>query len=442
MENGNIVVSYAHIQEAFEKNPDQFQQAVYASADRAANGDATERARLLADWNDALNAFKDEESRAGVMSAPRNPMASRLQSQLASQAAQAAKAGDTGKLSVVREAQPILTAAGFKGTVPMVQEVKFDNDDLFGWLGVAWKFVFKPEIHPWIAPPTAPEPIDDKAQIALFSDWATGLYGAPAIAKSIAGLSRCDVALHLGDTYYSGAGDEIANRLVGDWPPRGGDTRNRSLNGNHEMYSGGQGYFAALNSFFHQPASCFAMQNTKWILACLDTAYVDFDVAEAQVDWLNSIVDASGTRKLILFSHHQPFSQLDAQGPNLQKSLAGLLSKQRVHAWFWGHEHRLVLYEPHSSYGFKGRCIGNGGFPGFRDNLTNPLGNVYQWVKLPAQPSGVPAAKLLDGPNFWVTEDPMKYSPHGFVVLEFDGDSAFETYKTPNNIALSERMQL
>jgi hypothetical protein len=146
------------------------------------------------------------------------------------------------------------------------------------------------------------------------------------------------------------------------------------------MYSGGKGYFQALSSFFQQPASCFALQNSQWILVCLDTAYQDFNLDEKQVAWVNSIVNAAGTRRLLLFSHHQPFSQLDDQGPNLQIALADLLNTQRIHAWFWGHEHRLVLYDPHPTWGFKGRCIGHGGFPAFRDDLPDAHGNVYQWL--------------------------------------------------------------
>ena len=142
---------------------------------------------------------------------------------------------------------------------------------------MSWKLIFKPEKHAWVAPSPEPEPIADDARIAVFADWATGLYGAPTILKSIRQMDRRDVALRLGDTYYSGADDEIHDRLVGDWPLRNGNTKNRSLNGNHEMYSGGQSYFAALADFFHQSSSCFAMQNDHWTLSCLDTAYVDFD---------------------------------------------------------------------------------------------------------------------------------------------------------------------
>src|SRR5487761_459281 len=190
MDKGNIVVNYAHIQEAFDRNPDEFQQSVYQSADKAANGDASERAQFIARWNEGLAALKDEKPVAGVMSAPRNGLASRVQTLLATQAAQ------VGKLSPVRQAQSILASSGAPSTVPMVEEVKFDSDDLLGWLGMAWKFIFKPDVHPWITPPAAPETIADDARIAVFSDWGTGLYGAPVIAKSIVRLDRCDVVLH------------------------------------------------------------------------------------------------------------------------------------------------------------------------------------------------------------------------------------------------------
>lgn len=435
MSTKNIVVPYARIQEAFQKNPSQLADAVYKTADSAANGDPAERAQLIAAWNEAVSELQQEDKGGGVMSTARNDLASRLQSLIA------AKAAEAGQIVTSQSDHTVLTSAGGQSFTPGIMEVQFDSEDLIGWLGMAWKLVFKPDKHAWLAPPLAPEAIADNARIAIFADWGTGLYGAPAIAKSIVALDRCDVVLHLGDTYYSGSDDEIKDRLVGDWPTRGGATVNRTLNGNHEMYSGGQGYFAALGLFFKQRASCFAMQNTNWVVVCLDTAYNDFDLDGAQVDWLKAIVAGAGTRKLILCSHHQPFSQLDDQGPNLQAALADLLNSQRIHAWFWGHEHRLVLYEPHTTWGFKGRCVGHGGFPAFRDNLTTTQSNFYQWVNLATAPHA-PAAKLLDGPNFWIPADPMRYSPHGFLTLDFDGVNAWETYFTPDKIAVTPKMQL
>ena len=294
--------------------------------------------------------------------------------------------------------------------------------------------------HPWLPPPGAPDIIADDAKIAMFSDWGTGLYGAPIVRDTIKNLPRCDVALHLGDTYYSGTDDEIKNRLIGDWPTRA-KTVNRALNGNHEMYSGGKGYFDALTSFFGQSSSCFALQNAHWLILGLDTSYNDFEIDGAQVGWVKRMVAAAGTRHVILCSHHQPFSILDDQGPKIQAALSELLDKQRIAAWFWGHEHRLVVYEPHHKWGVKGRCVGHGGFPSFRDSDVGAGGNVYKWIHMHSRPHA-PEALLLDGPNFWVTAKPDQYSPHGYVFLEFDGAKAWETYRAPDNVAVSERWQL
>lgn len=436
MPAGQTVVSYAAIQDAFQKNPDQVNDAVHAAANQAAGGNADEQQKLIAQWHEALGTlsqdarpvFKKGRAGEGVLRTPQNALASRLQTLIAKKAAAA------------NQLDPVVPAQ----TIKLPQEnsfslavfgVKFDDADIIGWLQMAPELLFKPPKATWIDPPPVPETIPDNARIALFADWGTGLYGAPAITKCIEGLDRCDVVLHLGDTYYSGENDEIRDRLIGGWPKRPNGTINRALNGNHEMYSGGKGYFEALATFFRQPASCFALQNSKWILICMDTAYKDYDLDPKQVAWIKATVAAAGARKLILFSHHQPFSQLDSQGPNLQVALADLLNTQRVHAWFWGHEHRLVLYEPHPKWGFKGRCIGHGGFPGFRDDLPDAHGNIYQWLTLPAQPQA-PKARLLDGPNFWVTQDPEGFSPHGYVVLDFDGDTVWETYRVPNNIGI------
>ena len=433
---GHTVVAYATFQEAFQKNPGQLHDAVQAATATAAAGDPVAQQRMVADWHTALGELANNakpvmamgHGGATVMQTPQNELAARLQTLLVKQATAA------GNVGTLQPAQTVQTPNG-DSFAPGVLFVKFDNDDLAGWLSMAPELLFKPPKAAWIDPPAVPEPIPDDAQIALFGDWGTGLYGAPAISQTIVGLDRCDVVLHVGDTYYSGEESEVHARLVGDWPKRPTATLNRSLNGNHEMYSGGKGYFQALGDFFHQPASCFAMQNANWILVCLDTAYEDFDLDAKQVAWLESMVAAAGTRKLILFSHHQPFSQLDDQGPKLQVALAKLLKQQRIHAWFWGHEHRLVLYDPHPIWGFKGRCIGHGGFPAFRDDLPGVGGDLYQWINLAPQPFA-PGARLLDGPNFWIAQDPEHFSPHGYVFLQFDGATAWEIYRTPNNIGL------
>jgi hypothetical protein len=429
---GSIVVPYASVQQAFTENPNAVHDVVAQSAAKVASG-SDESAQLIAQWNQAVAALEGADQGATVLSTPQNGLAARVQTLIASRAA----AG--GKVETVIPKTTVTTDIGPSEAEETVQ-VKFDNNDLLGWLGTGLLIIFKPPKHPWVPPPTVPEIIPDDAKIAMFSDWGTGLYGAPIITATIRNLPRCDVAIHLGDTYYSGTDDEIADRLIGDWPTRPG-TLNRALNGNHEMYSGGQGYFSALTSFFRQSSSCFALQNANWLVLGLDTAYNDFDLDGAQVAWAKSMIAAAGTRKVILCTHHQPFSALDDQGPNLQAALSDLLNAQRIEAWFWGHEHRLVIYEPHLVWGVKGRCIGHGGFPASRDTDVGAGGGVYKWIHLQPRPHA-PEALLLDGPNFWVAADPNAFSPHGYVFLEFDGKNAWETYRAPNNVAVGPRWQL
>lgn len=432
---GKTVVPYATVQEAFQKGPDKVHDAVQKATAAAAGGDPAVQQQMLADWHTALGELSSSAKPvtklggdgASIIHTPQNEMASRLQTLLVNQATAA------GQVGSLQPPQVVKTPSG-DSFAPGIWFVKFDDLDLAGWIKMSPDLLFKPTKATWIPPSPVPETIPDDAHIAVFGDWGTGLYGAPVIASTIAGLDRCDVVLHVGDTYYSGETNEVQTRLVSDWPKRPAGTLKRSLNGNHEMYSGGGGYFQALRDFFQQPASCFAMQNSKWILVCLDTAYVDFDLDQDQVAWLTAIVNGAGTRKLILFSHHQPFSQLDDQGPKLQVALANLLKQGRIHAWYWGHEHRLVLYEAHKLWGFKGRCIGNGGFPQFRDDLPNVGGDVYKLLQLDAQPFA-PQALLLDGPNFWIPQAQETFSPHGYVFLQFDGDTVTEIYRAPNNVS-------
>ena len=428
-----VVVPYGQIQQAFDQNPDAMHTVVDTAATAAARGDAATKAGYVGRWNQAMASLQQVDQGDLVLSTPQDDLASRLQTLLVNRATAA------GQLQTAVDQAIVTTAAG-ESTAVATAQVKFNDSDLFGWLGTGLEILFETDKAAFLPPPGAPETIPDTATIALFSDWGTGLYGAPVIARSIQGLPTCDVIFHLGDTYYSGTKEEVHDRLVATWPTRVG-TINRALNGNHEMYSGGFGYFEALGSFFNQPSSCVALQNTNWLILGLDTAYQDFAIAAPQLEWINRMVAAAGTRKVILCSHHQPFSSLDDQGPSLQAALGPLLDKQRIEAWFWGHEHRLVVYEPHGKWGVKGRCIGHGGYPAARDTSIGASGMLYNWIHLKPRPFA-PEAMLLDGPNFWVTAAPGQYSPHGFVVLELDGPLAWEAYRTPDNIAIGPRSRL
>jgi hypothetical protein len=299
-------------------------------------------------------------------------------------------------------------------------EAKFDNNDLLGWIGSFFTWWKKIRPHPWQDPDPKPITIANDYRIAVFGDWGTGLYGAPVLARSIAASEKSfQLVLHLGDTYYSGDDGEIKERLLLPWPNVAG-ALNRTLNGNHEMYTGGHAYFDNALKHFSQPSSCFAFENDHWILACLDSAYTEHDLYGEQVAWLDAIVAGGDNRRLILFSHHQPYSLLDVQGPKLVAKLSKYLENRRIFAWYWGHEHHCVLYDEHPAWGLHGRCIGHGGFPYFRETGFGDTPAKPTWVQLDTK-NLVPGAEVLDGPNPFIPGHEKEYGPHGYVILELQG---------------------
>ena len=140
----------------------------------------------------------------------------------------------------------------------------------------------------------------------------------------------------------------------------------------------------------------------------------------------------AGDRKVILFSHHQPFSRLNQQGPDLQAALAGL---PPIAAWYWGHEHECIIYDKHPKFGL-GRCIGHGGIPSPRKSevLSAPLDrslNGISWKRLSAT-ANAPSSLALDGPNSLVKGEEAKFGPHGYLTLEFDGPDLVERVHLPD----------
>lgn len=359
---------------------------------------------LLRDLENALPLIQAEREQPGVMVTTRDQTSSMLQTFLAQQARQ------VGKMQ-----------SGPSKTL----EAKFDSNDILGWFGSFFSWWKKIHPHPWIAGDPAPAAFPDAARIALLADWGTGLYGAPHCAQSIQNdCAGYYMIMHLGDVYYSGNDDEMKGRFLDLWPKVEG-ALNRGLNGNHEMYTGGKAYFDTALKQFGQSASYFALQNEHWLLACLDTAYADHDLAGDQAAWLTNLIGNAGARKLVLFSHHQPYSLMDVQGPKLVMKLQQHLASGRIHAWYWGHEHHCVVYDAHPTFGLRGRCIGHSGFPEFRK---------ADWCAAPAEPSwrrldsttNSPGGHVLDGCNEYIEGHETEYAPHGYVTLEFENNNLTE----------------
>jgi hypothetical protein len=358
----------------------------------------------LSEISRALSILSEIQGPAGVMVTAQDEVTSNLQTFITLQAEQKGR---------------------FAPSTNATLEAKFDERDILGWAGSFFTWWRKLNPFEWKTP-AAPESLPARFRLALFGDWATGLYGAPRIAESIAkDAGGYQLVLHLGDTYYSGTAGEIKDRLIKFWPNVPG-ARNRALNGNHEMYTGGRAYFEALQPF-GQTSSYFALQNDNWILAGLYTSYADHDLHGDQAAWVTALADASPEKNLVLFSHHQPFSLLDSQGPKLVAKLEKLFTTKRIYAWYWGHEHHCVLYGPHKLYGLRGRCVGHGGFPYFREKKTMGSDPPPRptWKRLDSR-NLVPFGRVLDGSNPFIEGHEKEYGPHGYMTLEFDEDELFE----------------
>ena len=380
--------------------------------------EGAEGAAKLVALNRAIRAIQDVDTGDDVMSTPSDAAGAMLQSFLAEQAQ------DTGKV--------VPLAVGGPGL-----EAQFDSTDFLGWSGSFFSWWRKFDKSPFLPPPSQPKVIAGPVRIGMVADWGTGLYGAPHCAATLrADADGFDIYLHLGDVYYSGTPREMKDRFVPHWPDNA-RRFNRALNGNHEMYGGGHGLFRVVLPHFKQDSSCFWIELDRFVLVGLDTGYDDHDLGQGQAEWLRHVVSRAGDKKVVLFSHHQPYSLFEGQGPNLIAKIGDLLTAGRIFAWYWGHEHRLVVFDPHPAYGgLRGRCLGHGGMPYFRDTLPGMGGGATTMHRV-ARGSDVPAGWVLDGPNRYLGTHANKYGPNGYVTLRFDGARLAESFRLPDGTELA-----
>lgn len=417
------IVSYQRLRDALSVNLESTARQAYLES--AADVEISE-VEIAAQLSHALQVLEAEGGPEDVMVSPRDEIASLLQTFLARESAKHEKI------------EP-LAAGGY--------EAKFDHHDILGWAGSFFRWWKKLKPHEFIDWDGKADRLPNQARVAVLSDWGSGLYGAPECAKAIEGDKKgFDLVLHLGDVYYAGDDDEIRERFMKFWP-QVENSLSRALNGNHEMYTGGQAYFKIALAGFNQPSSFCALENDHWILAGLDTAYKDHRLHGDQAVWLKQLLDRAGDRRVILFSHHQPYSIVDAlrrkspdKGRHLVLDLADFLKERQIFAWYWGHEHQCVIYDDHPLWGLKGRCVGHSGFPEFRPrlDLLEDVPATPTFRRLPTH-NLVPGGLILDGPNRFIPGHEKKYVPHGFVVLEFDDDRIVEFYYDAGGQLLMDR---
>ena len=269
----------------------------------------------------------------------------------------------------------------------------------------------KRAFNPNPAPPLA---ISNKARVVMVGDWGSGLPRARKIGAAMrevlqegGAAGREQHVVHLGDVYYSGWDREYQKHFLPHWPVNPGEEdriTSWSLNANHDMYSGGHGYFDRLlvdARFARQSqSSFFSLENDYWQVLGLDTGYVEHDLDGDQAQWVKHRADAAPGKSLMLLSHHQMFSAYESGGPKIEDKLRPVLDAGRVRAWFWGHEHRCACYEPQRKVEYA-RLIGHGGIPVYSSSAPVPPGVSYEYK-----------GKFDTGLEEWAI--------FGFAVLDFD----------------------
>jgi len=243
----------------------------------------------------------------------------------------------------------------------------------------------------------------DGVRISIAGDWGTGTNEAQSVARQMVKFQP-HFTIHIGDVYYVGDPPSVNENCLGiknpynnydpvTWPL--GSVGSFALNGNHEMYANGGGYFDVFlprlglrtpGGMTGQQTSFFCLQNQYWRVIAIDTGYNsigvpilsgipwinsipgiggDCELPGALVQWLKEVVrPAEDPRGVILLSHHQNYSGFQDQYAKPAQQMWDVGLQRRV-LWFWGHEHRLAGYDLQGTGNLKsyGRCVGHGGMP-------------------------------------------------------------------------------
>lgn len=282
--------------------------------------------------------------------------------------------------------------------------------------------VFKVEPYPFQTTP-AVVAIDssDELTIALTGDWGTGhwhdgAFKSPSqhVMSQIESL-KPNLTIHLGDVYYAGTetsedgglvspGEEV-NNFTKLWK-QGTLGMSFTLNSNHEMYSGANGYFKeALNAgqqsgqsdlFKAQTGtSYFAITFKDWIIFGLDSAYYDQStlfmhgaISDAthtqQAQFITDTLKSNPQVKRVMILTHHTALQTDGSKVNdplwtqvTQAVMNGIGKNPDV--WYYGHVHNGIVYSPTSAgSSTKCRCVGHGALPfGSAYGLNNNTNVTY-----------------------------------------------------------------
>lgn len=289
-------------------------------------------------------------------------------------------------------------------------DFQFSKFDL-GWAKTLFAYLFNAEA------PYRPAPgvftLPESCSLAIVGDWATGTDGATKVLDQIKTYNT-DYFIHLGDIYYSGTKNEVDRRFLD--PLKDYKGRKFTLMGNHDAYSGGQGYYYAVDAIGQN--SCHFTLGNEWLqFIGMNTGWSDRKPIHKQLVQLH-IDEATWVKTLlkqhpknILLSHHQPFSGFQDVVNIVPTQLGDLRS---VASWFTGHEHRLAIYTNE----YRMRTVGAGGVP----ELTRS----HYWD------SKVPCVPITYG------DDNVRYK-HSFAIMNVNkGDVTVRYFDEDNKLLYQE----
>ena len=338
--------------------------------------------------------------------------------------------------------------SALSGNSPIVEPRSVPLDDIVGWdqyedLDVGWIGSFIDYIttsrdpfpthldaqHQGVNPVIALN--QDEVKIAIAGDWGTRNLSSAAIGQQILAKNP-DITIHLGDVYYAGEMDQ-ERQFVTDWPA-GVNSKYPAfaLNSNHEMYSGGQGYFrVALQSAkfsAQQRLSYFALDLPKWVIVGLDSAYdaphkiwqlyQTGNLNQVQIDWNRGVTAkarAAG-KKIVALTHHHGLDVSGVMVPNFFNQVMDAFTvdadRRGPDYWYWGHVHGVLVFKPiqiSKQVILSGRCVGHGGVPYREFSALAP--ETLDWWETQHAPKPE-SERLLNG----------------FVLLTIKGDSLSEVF--------------
>jgi hypothetical protein len=218
-------------------------------------------------------------------------------------------------------------------------------------------------------------------QVALFSDFGTGLYHSRYIAKQLR-TRAFPYAIHLGDVYYAGRQEEFENYFISLLDPMLGATRLFTMNGNHEMFSRGVPFFRYIDArraspLQEQEGSYFCLRGETAQIVAIDTDYFGYRGLREPclVAWLKEQLEYGRRHGLtnILLTGDEPYEYGSLKLTPLLSDLGPLVQEGRlVDLWFWGNTHYCALFGAADTLPFIGSCIGHGGYPFGRQSLGRP----------------------------------------------------------------------